>query len=47
MDIIEYPDIFLEFALPLVGATALIVALEHLYTNWEKRKEEKARHLNL
>jgi hypothetical protein len=42
-------EIFFEFALPLVGATVLIIALERLYqqAGGTAGKEKKARYLNL
>jgi len=43
MDVIEHPDIFLEFALPLAGATVLKIALESLYHKLEKRQAKKRR----
>jgi len=41
MDIIENPEIFLEFALPLAGATVLIIAIESLYHKLEKGRNKR------
>jgi len=43
MDTIERPDIFLDFDLPLTGATVLIVALEVLCHRQEKSQAKKRR----